>query len=224
MAILPNAVSRPTRQFPLLLVLGIALIAGGCAEPIPGPDPGLTASSSDAGSETPADGMPATGSSATDPGEQPTAGLSPNSTGPDSTGLAAAPSQPGTTEGTTGAAAPAGTGTPAGPGAAERVTADVGVGQRGRSLDKYEGGIERTIVEPARTLFAVRERMVFSTQIPQAMQLYKATHGQGPATEQQFFQEIIQANNIRLPELPAGQRYVYDPASEELLVERPARD
>jgi hypothetical protein len=105
----------------------------------------------------------------------------------------------------------------------ERVAAEAGVGQRGRSLDQYQGAVERTIVEPARTLFAVRERLIFSTQIPQAMQLYKATHGRGPASEDEFMREIIQANNIRLPELPAGHRYVYDPASQELLVERPAR-
>jgi hypothetical protein len=222
MAILPPLVSRPTRHPPVAIVLSFALMAGGCAEPIPGPDPAMESSppaaEAESEFETPPAETPTTASPATDPNPRPTARHSPDSVAP-----AAAPPQPGATPDNAGLPGQAGPSTPTGTGNTERVTADVGVGQRGRSLDKYEGAVERTIVEPARTLFAVRERMVFSTQIPQALQLYKATHGQGPATEQQFFQEIIQANNIRLPELPAGQRYLYDPASEELLVERPAR-
>jgi hypothetical protein len=33
--------------------------------------------------------------------------------------------------------------------------------------------------------------------------------------------EIVEANQIRLPQLQDGMRYVYDPKTETLLVERP---
>jgi hypothetical protein len=35
-------------------------------------------------------------------------------------------------------------------------------------------------------------------------------------------EKIIKANRIRLPALPQGQRYVYDPKQEQLMVEKPA--
>jgi hypothetical protein len=103
----------------------------------------------------------------------------------------------------------------------ERVKAEKGVGIAGRSLDPYEGAI----VTPAKTLFTVRERVVFEAQIPEALKLFKANNinGQGPKSHDEFMAQIIQANQIQLPELPPGQRYVYDPKTEELNVERPRR-
>jgi len=35
-------------------------------------------------------------------------------------------------------------------------------------------------------------------------------------------EKIIKANNISLPELPEGHKYVYDPKLEMLMVEKPA--
>jgi hypothetical protein len=99
----------------------------------------------------------------------------------------------------------------------ERVKAEKGVGIKGRSLDQYEG----LIVTPAKTLFTVRERVVFEIQIPEALKLYKASNGKGPKSHEDFMTQIIEANQIQLPELPPGQRYVYDPEKEELMVERP---
>jgi hypothetical protein len=101
----------------------------------------------------------------------------------------------------------------------ERVKAEKGVGVKGRSLDEHEG----VLVTPAKAYFSVRERAVFEMQIPQALKLFKATNGNGPKTHEEFMAQIIDANQIQLPELPAGQRYVYDPEKEELQVERPAR-
>lgn len=54
------------------------------------------------------------------------------------------------------------------------------------------------------------------------MQLYQATNGHYPRNQQEFETQILQANNIKLPELPPGHKYVYDPKSHELMVERPA--
>lgn len=103
---------------------------------------------------------------------------------------------------------------------AQRVKADVGVGAKGRGLDQFQGGV---LVTPAKAYFTLRERAIFQAQIPQAMQLYQALHGSPPQSHEQFMKEIIQANQIKLPELPPGQRYVYDPQAQELMVERPGR-
>lgn len=95
--------------------------------------------------------------------------------------------------------------------------AEVGVGRQGRSLDD-ETGVGRMIAQPAVSLFAVRERVVFEIQIPQAMQLFEATEGRKPKSHEEFMQRIITANQIQLPELPAGSEYRYDPEKGELWV------
>lgn len=118
-----------------------------------------------------------------------------------------------------GQATPAAAPSPAPAADMERVKAEKGVGVKGRSLDQHEG----VLVTPAKAYFSVRERAVFEMQIPQAIKLFKATNGNGPKTHEEFMSQIIDANQIRLPELPAGQRYVYDPEKEELQVERPAQ-
>jgi hypothetical protein len=98
----------------------------------------------------------------------------------------------------------------------ERVKAEAGVAAAGRSLDQHSG----PIVTPAKTLFRVRERVVFEIQIPEAIKLFKATNGQGPKSHDDFMTQIIEANQIKLPPVPPGSRYVYDPKTEELMVER----
>ncbi|MHB8971011.1 MAG: hypothetical protein ACYC3X_11355 [Pirellulaceae bacterium] len=101
-----------------------------------------------------------------------------------------------------------------------RVKAEVGVGVKGQTLE--DPRLVQMIVAPARALFHTEQRVVFEVQIPKAMQLYEASNGKRPATEAEFMEQIIRANQIVLPELPAGQRYVYDPATGELMVEKHA--
>ncbi len=101
----------------------------------------------------------------------------------------------------------------------EAVRAEVGVGQKGRSLDEYEGAL----VTPAKAYFSVREKVIFEIQIPQAMQFYKAESGNGPKTHEEFMEKIIAANQIKLPELPTGQRYQYNVELDELQVIRPKK-
>jgi hypothetical protein len=93
------------------------------------------------------------------------------------------------------------------------------VGIKGRSLDEYEG----VVVTPVKTLFAAREKIVFDVQIPEMLKLFKATdpRGEGPQSHDQFMKEVIEANNIKLPQLPDKHRYLYDPKTEQLMVERP---
>jgi hypothetical protein len=97
--------------------------------------------------------------------------------------------------------------------------AEVGVGKKGRGYGK---GV---IVTPVASLFAARERLVFEVQIPQAMQLFKAMNdNKGPKSHDEFMQKIVKENNIKLPELPAGDRYMYDPKTEQLMVESPEKE
>jgi hypothetical protein len=90
--------------------------------------------------------------------------------------------------------------------------AEVGVGEKGRG---YGTG---PVATPLKARWAAAERMVFDVQIPQAMNLYKATHGDPPASHDQFMAEIIEKNQINLPELPQGERYHYDPERAQLMV------
>lgn len=101
-----------------------------------------------------------------------------------------------------------------------QVKAEAGVGLKGQRLN--DPRLVQMIVAPARGLFQTEQRMVFEVQIPHAMQLYEATNGNKPKTHAEFMEQIIQFNQIKLPELPAGQRYVYDPQTGELMVEKPA--
>lgn len=92
--------------------------------------------------------------------------------------------------------------------------ADVGVGKKGHGY----GNDPLTV--PLATLWRVKESVAFRIQIPQAMNLYKAQQGEAPKTHEEFMEKIIKANQIALPELPAGARYSYDPKkSEDLMVE-----
>lgn len=83
-----------------------------------------------------------------------------------------------------------------------------------------DSGVARVIVEPAKTLFAFRDSATLKIQIPKAMQLFQASQNRLPQSHDEFMTQIIRANNLRLPELPPGQRYVYDPRRGELMVER----
>lgn len=96
------------------------------------------------------------------------------------------------------------------------VRADVGVGQKGRSL---QPGFLTT---PVQVYFRSQEHVAFRIQVPHALQLFEAEHGRKPESHEEFWREIIEKNGIRLPQLPPGHRYVYDPQQGQLMVEVPA--
>lgn len=77
------------------------------------------------------------------------------------------------------------------------------------------------VTTPISTYFQAKERIIFEIQIPGAMNFYVAEKGYKPKTQEDFMRDIIQANMIRLPELPAGHKYVYNPQQGELMVEHP---
>lgn len=110
---------------------------------------------------------------------------------------------------------------PPGPVEMETVKAEVGVGQKGRSLDEYKGKTEAIIAQPAISFFAAKEKIAFEIQVPQAMAIFQAEEGRFPRDHEEFMERIIKANNIPLPALPQGHEYQYDPETHELMVVRP---
>lgn len=92
--------------------------------------------------------------------------------------------------------------------------AQAGVSGKGN----YGPGVVTT---PIGAYFQARERIVFEIAIPGAMRLYVAEKDHYPKTQEDFMRDIIQANQIKLPELPPGHKYVYDPKKGELMVEHP---
>lgn len=96
-----------------------------------------------------------------------------------------------------------------------REKAEVGVGARGSDL-----GTD-VVSTPIKAYFTARERVAFEIQLPSTMQLFRAEHGRAPRSHEEFMEKIIKAGAIRLPELPQGHSYVYDPEKEELFVEHP---
>lgn len=95
-----------------------------------------------------------------------------------------------------------------------RQEAKAGVGEKGRG---YGGGI---ITEPVHVYFHARERITFD-QVKHNLDLYKALNGSAPKTTEEFMDKVIKANGTKLPELPPGYRYIYDPVKEQLMVEHP---
>ncbi|MBN2217060.1 MAG: hypothetical protein JW719_06760 [Pirellulales bacterium] len=94
---------------------------------------------------------------------------------------------------------------------AVRQKAGVGMGAQGHGYGNDP------LTYPLASYFRVRERIGVD-QIKHAMDLYKALNGHFPRTQDEFRKEIIKANAIRLPVLPDGDKFFYDPDQGELMV------
>jgi hypothetical protein len=171
-------------------------------------------------------------------------GCVPHTEEPTASAPAAAPSSPAASTPAPAASAPAPTipavtdsaapsaATPAAPAAAapeapaaaapatEQVQAKAGVGLKGQSL-KEESGV---MVEAAKAYFRVEQKVVLEFEIPKNLQLFEATEGRAPKSHEEFMEKIIRQYNVKLPTLPAGHEYIYDPERKELMVKRPARN
>lgn len=99
----------------------------------------------------------------------------------------------------------------------ERKKAQAGVGVQGQDIPQELG------TTAVKAYFMTKQRTVFDIQIPSALNLYKAERGYGPKSHDDFMEQIVRANQIQLPELPPGQRYLWDPEKQELFVEHPKR-
>lgn len=92
--------------------------------------------------------------------------------------------------------------------------AEVGAGALGHD---YGPGMVTT---PVSVYFIAKEKLAYEVAVPQALSLYKAEHGQGPQNMEEF-DALMKFNKIKLPLLPQGHEYVYDPEKEELQVRHP---
>ena len=99
-----------------------------------------------------------------------------------------------------------------------QVKAGKGSGKQGRSLDEHEG----ITVTPIKALFSTKEFIAYDIQVKHALDLFEAYEGYAPKSHEEFMEKIIKANMIKLPELPEGHKYVYDPMLKTLMVEKPA--
>ncbi len=77
---------------------------------------------------------------------------------------------------------------------------------------------EGMIASPVAAGFRAQETINFGL-VKHNLELYKAMHGEYPKNQTEFNELIVKANQIALPELPEGDRYVYDPQKGQLLVE-----
>ena len=104
-----------------------------------------------------------------------------------------------------------------------RKTAEVGDGKKGQYKQKF--GRMSIFDTTIGTMYRTRENLTYNVQIPHAMNLYQASNdGKFPRTHEEFMKEIIQANNIKLPELREGRRYIYNPEKAVLEVEYPINE
>ncbi len=78
-------------------------------------------------------------------------------------------------------------------------------GKKGKTL---EGGGYLSVV--AGTRFWAENQMTLNV-VRKNMDLYRAEHGDYPKTHEEFMKNIIELNLVKLPELPEGWEYVYDP-------------
>ena len=110
------------------------------------------------------------------------------------------------------------------------VTAAPGMSGKGNYGTPTSNNPMEIITVPISVMFRTQDRLVLQ-QIEYAMNLYKAEHGNAPATHAEFWERIILANNLqpdqssmnrnKLPPLPPGQEYVYDPKDRELKIRKP---
>lgn len=153
---------------------------------------------------------------------QPQSGAVP-SAGPGQTyqpGAAAPTTQPGTMP---GQPAPQAGGLPGLPGVSlpgqpqpSTVTEKAQAGATGKG--NYGG--PGVVTTPISVYFQAQERLIYDS-VTYAVKLFEAEHGYKPKSEEEFMKKVIEANQIRLPQLPPGAKYKYDSQSGELLVERP---
>lgn len=95
--------------------------------------------------------------------------------------------------------------------------ADVGATGKGEYGVSSEQPMSIVTV-PVSTYFKAQEAAVFRMQIPSAMNLFQASEGRYPNSEEEFMTKIIKANQIVLPELPEGDVYFYDVQTSELKI------
>lgn len=112
---------------------------------------------------------------------------------------------------------PAAAEAPSPPPQMERVKATMDtVGTKGK--DYGEG----PLATPLSLRWRIPDKVVL-LYVQHALELYNGLEGHYPATHEEFMEKVVKANMLKLPDLPPGQRYIYDPETHELMVERVAQ-
>jgi hypothetical protein len=103
----------------------------------------------------------------------------------------------------------------------ERVKAGKGVGIKGRSLDEYEG----VIVTPAKAYFSAKERIFYEIEFPANYRVWRVQEDRAPKDFEELKAKFLDPLGLtaKMPALPEGHRYIWNPTTEELEVERPRR-
>lgn len=87
----------------------------------------------------------------------------------------------------------------------------------GRNVSDSKIRATNPITGPLEAMGPMMEK-VSKLEIDHALGLYYATNGYYPKTYDDFMTQIIKANHIQLPVLPAGAEYQYDVANHKLVV------
>ena len=83
-------------------------------------------------------------------------------------------------------------------------------------------GRDDKILKSAGVYFRTRHKLAF-LQNEYAVKLYRAEHDRFPKSWDEFKKEIIDKNMFKLPELPEGDKYVFDSEKGQLMVEHPPK-
>ncbi len=90
------------------------------------------------------------------------------------------------------------------------------VGTKGKDYGSPDAGIITTPI----SLYHYLPDRIKLMQVTRAINLYKGfNEGKLPTSHEQFMKEIVKANQLKLPLLPTGWKYRYDPKRGELMVD-----
>ena len=92
-----------------------------------------------------------------------------------------------------------------------------GVGKEGQSLRDHSD-VQKIISGPISAYLHVKQYAELEIKIPHALSLFQASNGRLPKSHDEFMREIVEANQIRLPELPAGAVYRFNTEEGKLWV------
>ncbi len=95
----------------------------------------------------------------------------------------------------------------------EQVRAMAGVGKGGQKLKGHNG----LLATPAKQIFIAEQKIMFM-RAEQALTAFEIMNDRYPRSTEEYMQGVIKANQLTLPELPAGDRYEFDSKTHTLMV------
>ncbi len=112
-------------------------------------------------------------------------------------------------------------GSPDGQNPVDTVLEKVNPGQTGKGQDEPTNPVGKIIRTPINSLFRAQDR-IKAIQIDKQVQLDKLQNG--PYKDaQDYINRVLTPLQIKLPDLGPGERFVFDPETDQLFVEKPAQ-